>query len=91
MRRLEAVFSRHRESELTRLVRQGGGRPGPEMREVLAAALALKEATGGAFHRRPPTAGRPSASWARRWRSWRPWTWTAWPRGTSPIKGRRPP
>jgi ApbE family. len=34
--RLEGVFSRRRESELTRLVRQGGGRPSPEMREVLA-------------------------------------------------------
>lgn len=57
VRRLEAVFSRHRESELTRLVRQGGGRPGPEMREVLAAALALKEATGGAFHPAPAHGG----------------------------------
>ena len=57
VRRLEAVFSRHRESELTRLVRQGGGRPSPEMREVLAAALALKEATGGAFHPAPAHGG----------------------------------
>ena len=57
VRRLEAVFSRHRESELSRLVRQGGGRPSPEMREVLAAALALKEATGGAFHPAPAHGG----------------------------------
>ncbi|WP_038055440.1 FAD:protein FMN transferase [Thermus amyloliquefaciens] len=55
--RLEAVFSRHRESELTRLVRQGGGRPSPEMREVLALAARLQEATGGAFHPAPRHGG----------------------------------
>ena len=55
--RLEAVFSRHRESELTRLVRQGGGRPSPEMREVLFLALRLQEATGGAFHPAPRHGG----------------------------------
>lgn len=55
--RLEGVFSRRRESELTRLVRQGGGRPSPEMREVLAAALTLQEATGGAFHPAPAHGG----------------------------------
>uniref|UniRef100_A0A7V4ALY9 FAD:protein FMN transferase n=1 Tax=Thermus tengchongensis TaxID=1214928 RepID=A0A7V4ALY9_9DEIN len=53
VQRLEGLFSRYRESELTRLVRQGGGRPSPEMREVLATALALQEATGGAFHPAP--------------------------------------
>ncbi|GGM98990.1 hypothetical protein GCM10007092_11030 [Thermus composti] len=51
--RLEGVFSRHRESELTRLLGQGGGRPSPEMREVLTLALKLQEATGGAFHPDP--------------------------------------
>jgi thiamine biosynthesis lipoprotein len=55
--RLEGVFSRRRESELTRLVRQGGGRPSPEMREVLAWALRLQEATGGAFHPSPERGG----------------------------------
>jgi len=55
--RLEGIFSRHRESELTRLIRQGGGRPSPEMREVLAWALRLQEATGGAFHPSPRQGG----------------------------------
>ena len=57
VRRLEGVFSRHRESELTRLVRQGGGRPGPELMEVLRLALSLQEATGGAFHPAPRHGG----------------------------------
>ncbi|MCS6869076.1 MAG: FAD:protein FMN transferase [Thermus sp.] len=55
--RLEGLFSRYRESELTRLVRQGGGRPSPELREVLAWALRLQEATGGAFHPAPRHGG----------------------------------
>jgi thiamine biosynthesis lipoprotein len=55
--RLEGILSRHRESELTRLVRQGGGRPSPEMREVLLAAKRLQEATGGAFHPAPAHGG----------------------------------
>ncbi|WP_235283876.1 FAD:protein FMN transferase [Thermus sp. 2.9] len=57
VRRLEGVFSRHRESELTHLVRQGGGRPGPELMEVLRLALSLQEATGGAFHPAPRHGG----------------------------------
>ncbi|GAB5603662.1 FAD:protein FMN transferase [Thermus sp. FJN-A] len=57
VRRLEGLFSRHRESELTRLVRQGGGRPSPEMREVLLTAQKLQEATGGAFHPAPRHGG----------------------------------
>ncbi|GAA5334212.1 MULTISPECIES: FAD:protein FMN transferase [Thermus] len=57
VRRLEGVFSRHQESELVRLVRQGGGRPSPEMREVLLLALSLQEATGGAFHPAPRHGG----------------------------------
>ncbi|MEZ0322225.1 MAG: FAD:protein FMN transferase [Thermus sp.] len=55
--RLEGLLSRHRDSELTRLVRQGGGRPSPEVREVLAWALRLQEATGGAFHPAPRHGG----------------------------------
>lgn len=61
--RLEAVYSRHRESELTRLVRQGGGRPSPEMREVLLLALRLQEATGGAFHPAPRHGGEALRFW----------------------------
>jgi thiamine biosynthesis lipoprotein len=57
VRRLEGVFSRHRESELTRLVRAGGGRPSGEMRQVLAWALKLQEATDGAFHPAPRHGG----------------------------------
>ncbi|APD09422.1 MULTISPECIES: FAD:protein FMN transferase [Thermus] len=57
VRRLEGIFSRHRESELTLLVRQGGGRPSPEMREVLLLAHHLQEATGGAFHPAPRHGG----------------------------------
>lgn len=60
--RLEGLFSRYRESELTRLVRQGGGRPSPELREVLAWALRLQEATGGAFHPAPRHGGGPLLS-----------------------------
>lgn len=55
--RLEGLFSRHRESELTRLVRAGGGRPSPEMRLVLTWALRLQEATDGAFHPAPQHGG----------------------------------
>ncbi len=57
--RLEGVFSRYRASELTRLNREGGGRPSPEMREVLEAAFRLYEATGGAFHPAPGYPGFP--------------------------------
>lgn len=57
--RLEAIFSRHRPSELTRLNQRGGGRPSPEMREVLEAVLLLFEATGGAFHPAPTYPGLP--------------------------------
>ncbi|GAA6734876.1 FAD:protein FMN transferase [Thermus oshimai] len=57
--RLEGLFSRHRESELTRLLAQGGGEVSPEMGFLLEEALRLMEATQGAFHPAPRHGGVP--------------------------------
>ncbi|WP_337844789.1 FAD:protein FMN transferase [Thermus sp.] len=57
--RLEGLFSRHRESELTRLLAAGGGPVSPEMRFLLEEALRLMEATQGAFHPAPRHGGVP--------------------------------
>jgi len=50
LRRVEATFSLHRESELVRLNRSGNlPHPSPAMQELLALTDRLHDATGGAF------------------------------------------
>lgn len=57
--RLEGVFSRYRESELTRLLERGQGTLSPELAHLLALGLRLMEATGGAFTLSPGFLGVP--------------------------------
>lgn len=57
--RLEGVFSRHRESELTRLLERGQGTLSPELAHLLALGVRLMEANGGAFTLSPGFVGVP--------------------------------